>query len=64
MVFRAILQNALRNKKSAKRQKVFALEALPEWVTKEEALAGLNEMIRMGRRCSTELYAEMLMAAR
>ncbi len=30
-------------------------------VTKEEALAGLNEMIRMGWRCSTELYAEMLM---
>ena len=30
-------------------------------VTKEEALAGLNEMIRMGWRCSTELYAETLM---
>jgi predicted nucleic acid-binding protein len=30
-------------------------------LTKEEALEGLNEMIRMGWRCSTELYAEMLM---
>ncbi len=30
-------------------------------LTKEEALAGLNEMIRMGWRCSTELYAEILM---
>lgn len=33
-------------------------------LTKEEALSGLNEMIRMGCRCSTELYAEMLMALR
>lgn len=33
-----------------------------ELLTKEDALAGLNEMIRMGWRCSTELYAEMLMA--
>ncbi|MGB8215870.1 MAG: DUF3368 domain-containing protein [Candidatus Methanoperedens sp.] len=33
-----------------------------ELLTKEEALAGLNEMIRMGWRCSTELYAEILMA--
>lgn len=33
-------------------------------LTKEEALAGLNEMIRTGWRCSTELYAEMLMAVR
>jgi predicted nucleic acid-binding protein len=33
-------------------------------VTKEEALAGLNEMIRLGWRCSTELYAEILMAIR
>lgn len=33
-------------------------------LTKEEALAGLNEMIRMGWRCSTELYAEMVMAVR
>ncbi|VVB97099.1 Uncharacterised protein [uncultured archaeon] len=33
-------------------------------LTKEEALSGLNEMIRMGRRCPTELYAEMLMALR
>ncbi len=31
-------------------------------VTREEALADLNEMIRMGWRCSTELYAEILMA--
>ncbi len=31
-------------------------------VTKEEALADLNDMIRMGWRCSTELYAEILMA--
>jgi len=30
-------------------------------LTKEEALAGLNEMIRMGWRCSTELYVEILM---
>jgi predicted nucleic acid-binding protein len=29
-------------------------------LTKDEALAGLNEMIRMGWRCSTELYAKML----
>ncbi len=35
-----------------------------ELLTKEEVLAGLNEMIRMGWRCSTELYAEMLMAVR
>ncbi|SNQ60667.1 DUF3368 domain-containing protein [Candidatus Methanoperedens nitratireducens] len=33
-------------------------------VTKEEALAGLNEMIRMGWRCSTELYTEIVMAMR
>ncbi len=33
-------------------------------LTKEEALSGLNEMIRMGWRCSTELYAEMLMVVR
>lgn len=33
-------------------------------LTKEEALAGLNGMIRMGWRCSTELYAEMLMAVK
>lgn len=33
-----------------------------ELLTKEEALAELNEMIRMGWRCSTELYAEMVMA--
>lgn len=31
---------------------------------KEEALAGLNEMIRMGWRCSTELYAEMVTAVK
>jgi predicted nucleic acid-binding protein len=31
-------------------------------VTKEEALAHLNEMIRIGWRCSTELYAEILIA--
>ena len=30
-------------------------------LTREEALAGLNSMIRMGWRCSTELYAEILM---
>lgn len=30
-------------------------------LTKEEALAGLNEMIRMGWRCSTEFYAQILM---
>ncbi|MCZ7357695.1 MAG: DUF3368 domain-containing protein [Candidatus Methanoperedens sp.] len=30
-------------------------------LTKEEAVAGLNEMIRMGWRCSTELYARILM---
>ena len=35
-----------------------------ELLTKEEALAGLNEMIRMGWRCSTELYAEILMSIR
>lgn len=33
-------------------------------VTEEETLAGLNEMIRMGWRCSTELYAEIYMAIR
>lgn len=32
-------------------------------LTKKEALAGLNEMIYMGWRCSTELYAEILMEA-
>jgi len=31
-------------------------------LTKDEAIAGMNEMIRMGWRCSTELYAEILMA--
>jgi hypothetical protein len=31
-------------------------------LTKEEAPAGLNEVIRMGRRCSTELEAEMMKA--
>ena len=31
-------------------------------LTKNEALAGLNEMIRAGWRCSTELYAEIMMA--
>lgn len=30
-------------------------------LTKEEVLVGLNEMIRMGWRCSTELYAGILM---
>lgn len=30
-------------------------------LTKEEALVDLNEMIRLGWRCSTELYAEILM---
>jgi len=30
-------------------------------LTRDEALTGLNEMIRMGWRCSTELYAEILM---
>ena len=29
-------------------------------LTKEEVFAGLNEMIRMGWRCSTELYAEII----
>lgn len=33
-------------------------------LTKEEVLVGLNEMIRMGWRCSTELYAEILVAMR
>jgi len=33
-----------------------------ELLTKDEALAGLNEIIHMGWRCSTELYAEILMA--
>ncbi len=33
-----------------------------ELLTKEEAFAGLNEMIRMGWRCSTELYAEIMTA--
>ncbi len=33
-------------------------------LTKEEALSGLNEMIRIGWRCSTVLYAEMLIALR
>ena len=33
-------------------------------LTKEEALADLNTMIRMGWRCSTELYAEILMKIR
>lgn len=33
-------------------------------LTKGEVLGGLNEMIRMGWRCSTELYAEMLMRVR
>jgi len=33
-------------------------------LTEEETLAGLNEMIRMGWRCSTELYAEIYMAIR
>jgi len=33
-------------------------------LTKEEAIAGLNKMIRMGWRCSTELYAEILMMIR
>ncbi len=31
-------------------------------LTREEAVDALNEMIRMGWRCSTELYAEMLSA--
>jgi predicted nucleic acid-binding protein len=35
-----------------------------ELLTKEEVLAGLNEMIRMGWRCSIELYTEILMAIR
>ncbi len=30
-------------------------------LTREEALTGLNEMIRLGWRCSTELYAGILM---
>lgn len=30
-------------------------------LTGEEALASLNEMIRVGWRCSTELYAEILL---
>ncbi len=33
-------------------------------LTKEEVLISLNEMIRMGWRCSTELYAEVLKAIR
>ena len=33
-----------------------------ELLSKEETLDSLNEMIRMGWRCSTELYAEILMA--
>ncbi len=33
-------------------------------LTKEEVLVGLNEMIRLGWRCSTELYAEILMGMR
>lgn len=35
-----------------------------ETADENEALAGLNEMLRMGWRCSTELYAEMLMAVK
>ncbi len=31
-------------------------------LTKEEVFAGLNEMIHTGWRCSTELYAEIMMA--
>jgi predicted nucleic acid-binding protein len=30
-------------------------------LTKEEVFESLNEMIRMGWRCSTELYAEIIM---
>lgn len=30
-------------------------------LTKEEVFGSLNEMIRMGWRCSTELYAEIIM---
>lgn len=33
-----------------------------ELLSKDEILDSLNEMIRMGWRCSTELYAEILMA--
>ena len=33
-------------------------------LSKEEVLSGLNDMIRMGWRCSTELYAEILMAVK
>ena len=33
-------------------------------LTKEGFIAGLNTMIRMGWRCSTELYAEILMMIR
>jgi hypothetical protein len=47
MRFRAILRDALRNKKSAEKRQVFAIEAR-SGIMKEEALAGLNEMIRMG----------------
>lgn len=47
------------------KRQVFAIEALAgEWDNEEEALAGLNGRIRMAWRCSTELYAEMLMAVR
>ncbi len=31
-------------------------------LTREDAVDALNEMIRMGWRCSTELYGEMLSA--
>ena len=33
-------------------------------LTKDKALTGLNEMIHAGWRCSTELYAEILMKIR
>lgn len=33
-----------------------------ELISKDETIAALNEMIRMGWRCSTELYAEILIA--
>ncbi len=62
-VSESILREALRNKNSAEKRQVFAIEALPgSGITKDEALAGLDERIRMGWSCSTELYAEMLMA--
>ncbi len=51
--------------KTARKSGKYSLSKLcQERDNEEEALAGLNEMIRMGWRCSTELYAEMLMAVK